>query len=146
MKIDILKKLRDYLTRDIDIYAEREEYMKEPVNKISEVYGYDGFIAPDGNFYRVRKIGTNEYSHAAWAYHYLKDNYDIRVNNPTYYIMHKLHFIIVNYYPGLEGVLFTPKKNEEYITDEQRKMIDLLSGLYNKEGEKDEKNFYKRTR
>lgn len=57
----------------------------EPIYDINEMKKYDGFIAPDGGFYKVSKIHKHKPSHIAWADKYVttKLNYIKLLVNPT---------------------------------------------------------------
>lgn len=57
----------------------------EPIDDINEIKKYDGFIAPDGSFYKVSKFYKHKPSHIAWADKFMttKLNYIKLLANPT---------------------------------------------------------------
>lgn len=64
---------------------EIDEKTFEPIYDLKEIKKYDGFIAPDGSFYKVSKIHKHKPSHIAWANKYVttKLDYIKFLSNPT---------------------------------------------------------------
>lgn len=128
----------------------------EPTKDINEIAKYDGFIAPDGSFYKVSIKNKHKPTHIEWADYFVtrKLDYVKRLANPQgslLYIISRLdnkqdvlvHFYVYVYYghdaASRKPIIIYPDRlvNEREITEEQ------LNTLFNILRKNDEFNdFY----
>lgn len=89
-------------------------------NNIKQIKGYDGFIDPEGDFYRVKKLGSNDGDHNLWAQNYFEKTLGTKVpfvgsnvslmlsiaklNGPSDFLIHMYGFI----YYSHDGLLYKP--------------------------------------
>ena len=128
----------------------------EPTKDINEIAKYDGFIAPDGSFYKVSIKNKHKPTHIEWADYFVtrKLDYVKRLANPQgslLYIISRLdnkQDVLVNFYgyvyyghdaASRKTIIIYPDRsvNEREITEEQ------LNTLFNILRKNDEFNdFY----
>lgn len=133
-----------------------DENTFKPISDINEIMKYDGFIAPDGSFYKVSIKNRHNPTHIEWAEEYVKRKLDYvkRLANPSgslLYIISRLenkqdvlvHFYGYVYYghdaESRNPIIIYPDRsvNEQEITEEQ------LNTLFNILRKNDEFNdFY----
>ena len=128
----------------------------EPTKDINEIAKYDGFIAPDGSFYKVSIKNKHKPTHIEWADYFVtrKLDYVKRLTNPQgslLYIISRLdnkQDVLVHFYgyvnyghdaASRKPIIIYPDRsvNEREITEEQ------LNTLFNILRKNDEFNdFY----
>ena len=133
-----------------------DENTFKTISDINEIIKYDGFIAPDGSFYKVSIKNRHNPTHIEWAEEYVKRKLDYvkRLANPSgslLYIISRLdnkqdvlvHFYGYVYYghdaASRKPIIIYPDRaiNEREITEEQ------LNTLFNILRKNDEFNdFY----
>ena len=128
-----------------------DENVFKPISDINEIIKYDGFIAPDGSFYKVSIKNKHNPTHIEWAEEYVKRKLDYvkRLANPSgslLYIISRLdnkqdvlvHFYGYIYYghdaASRKPIIIYPDRsvNEREITEEQ---LNTLFNILRKSGE-----------
>lgn len=128
-----------------------DENAFKPISDINEIIKYDGFIAPDGSFYKVSIKNKHNPTHIEWAEEYVtrKLDYVKRLANPSgslLYIISRLknkqdvlvHFYGYVYYghdaESRKPIIIYPDRsvNEREINDEQ---LNTLFNILRKSGE-----------
>ncbi len=112
---------------------------KLDVNKV--IKGYDGYIGPNGEFYKVSVMHEHHPSHEEWAFNYIHDRLDdyaldvrkhigqiLKYKDDSGLLTHRYGFICYShsqYGPRKPGIVF-PFDDERNITDRQRDTFKLL--------------------
>ena len=133
-----------------------DEKTLESTTDINEIAKYDGFIAPDGSFYKVSIKNKHNPTHIEWAEYFVtrKTDYIKNLTNPTgsfLYIISRLkdkqdiliHFYGYIYYghdaSSRKPIIIYPDKeiNEKQITKKQE---DMLFNILRKNNELNDLN------
>lgn len=126
----------------------------DKISDLNEMIKYDGFIAPDGSFYKVSIKNKHNPTHIMWAEEYVtkKLDYVKRLANPNgslLYIISKLknkqdllvHFYGYVYYghdaESRKAIIIYPDKtiNEKEVTNDQ---LNTLFGILRENEELDD--------
>ena len=93
------KKVEKLLDDIVRMYNETGDINYEKIDEANELRGYDGYIAPNGDFYKVSTIYTHNPSHETWALDYVHDSLE------EYKIDFKKHLLQITKFADTAGLL-----------------------------------------
>lgn len=130
---------------------ENVAYDFEPIvglDSEGKIKDYDGFIDPEGNFYKVSKIYKHKPTHEDWAFYYLtekshkyiddfvnaslKESFKLnKYKDSQALLLHFYNWVYVGHAqnPNRGAIIVFPKDNEENITREQKVRLEDYFGF-----------------
>lgn len=73
------RKILEYLKNILSNIGTTVSFDFNCYENIDNMKGYIGFITPDGKFYRVRRIGSNDGNHGEWGYYFLEEHSELGI-------------------------------------------------------------------